>query len=69
MTAKIDVPERVFEGILEVQKKGVTNMFDVTNVISTAKKIGYPETAEWVQKNEGNYSKVIILGEEVVNKI
>jgi len=58
----IRVEKEVLDGLEAVRKSGKTNMFDRPKVIELAKALGYPETAEWVEKNREKYSEGIFKG-------
>ena len=60
----ISVPKDVFLGIEAVRKSGLTNMLDRPMVIELARKLGFPEAAEWIENNRKLYAEGIFKGFE-----
>jgi hypothetical protein len=50
----VDIPEEVHRGLEYVRESGETNMFDIWRVAALALSFGYPETTEWLRKEENH---------------
>jgi hypothetical protein len=48
------IPEEVHRGLEYVRESGETNMFDIWRVAALALSFGYPETTEWLRKEENH---------------
>ena len=53
-TEPVDIPEEVHRGLEYVRESGETNMFDIWRVAALALSFGYPETTEWLRKEENH---------------
>ncbi len=62
---KIEVSQKVFDGLEAVRKSGVTNMFDYPNVMGIAFAMKYLETVFWLKENKAEYIEGIFKGFKV----
>ena len=53
-TEPVNIPEEVHRGLEYVRESGETNMFDIWRVAALALSFGYPETTEWLRKEENH---------------
>ncbi len=58
----IEVPPAVFEGLEAVQESHETNMLDHLSVQHVAARIGYPDTALWVDEHRDEYTEGLFRG-------
>lgn len=59
---KVAVPQKAFDGIKAVRISGRTNMLDLPEVIKTARELGYPDAASWIENNKSRYIAGIFQG-------
>ncbi len=64
MTDKVQIPEKVLEGIEAVRKSGRTNMLDRPAVAAIALELGYVDAAFWLEDkaNHTAYATGIFKG-------
>lgn len=60
----IKVPSEVAVGLQAVRDSGTTNLVDVPVVCLQAVALGYPEAADWIEKNASAYLEGIFRGFE-----
>ena len=58
----VPIPEHVFEIIEAIRRSGVTNMLDRPVVVEVSRQLGFPEVAEWIDKNRAVYANGIFRG-------
>lgn len=59
----IQVPTAVLDGLETVRESGETiNMVDPQVVQGLAARLGYPETAEWIEDHPHDYSEGVFRG-------
>jgi hypothetical protein len=58
----VPIPEHVYEVIEAIRRSGVTNMLDRPVVIEVARQMGFPEVAEWIEREKRSYSRGIFVG-------
>ncbi len=58
----IEVPPAVFEGLEAVQESHETNMLDHLAVQLVAARVGYPDTALWVDEHRHEYTEGLFRG-------
>ena len=64
MADKVQIPEKVLEGIEVVRKSGRTNMLDRPAVAAIALELGYVDAAFWLEDkaNHTTYATGIFKG-------
>jgi len=64
MTDKVQIPEKVLEGIEAVRQSGKTNMLDRPVVAAIALELGYVDAAFWLEDkaNRTAYAAGIFKG-------
>ena len=64
MADKVQIPEKVLEGIKAVRKSGKTNMLDRPAVVAIALELGYVDAAFWLddKANHTAYATGIFHG-------
>jgi len=64
MADKVQIPEKVLEGIKAVRKSGKTNMLDRPAVAAIALELGYVDAAFWLEDkaNHTAYATGIFKG-------
>ena len=58
----IEVPVAVFDGLETVQESGEASMRDHQAVREIAIRLGYPETALWIQQHQQEYLEGLFRG-------
>jgi hypothetical protein len=63
-TESVNIPEVVYRGLEYVRESGETNMFDIWRVAALALSFGYPETTDWLRKEENHapYVRGVLRG-------
>ena len=59
---KVQMPQKVFEGIAAVRDSGLTNMLDRPMVARLAGRMGFEEAAEWMRTHPKEYAEAIFRG-------
>ncbi|MEN6520062.1 MAG: DUF5049 domain-containing protein [Armatimonadota bacterium] len=59
---KVQIPQKVMEGIEAVRLSGKTNMLDVPMVIHLALEMGFPQAAVWVYEYQNLYAQGVFTG-------
>jgi Domain of unknown function (DUF5049) len=58
----IQLPTAVLDGLETVLESGEANMQDTTEVQAIATRLGYPETAAWIEDHPHEYQEGIFRG-------
>jgi len=61
---KIMVTREVLDGLEAVRTSGLTNMLDRPVVIELARRMGFDETARWIEDHRKEYAEGIFRGFE-----
>jgi len=61
---KIMVTREVLDGLEAVRTSGLTNMLDRPVVIELARRMGFDETACWIEGHRREYAECIFRGFE-----
>jgi Domain of unknown function (DUF5049) len=56
------VPTAVLDGLETVRESSATNMQDRSRVQAEAARLGYPETAAWIEEHPHDYQEGIFRG-------
>jgi hypothetical protein len=56
------VPKNVWEGLEAVRVSGKTNMLVISDVILCAQRLGYQETAQWIEDHRSEYWEGVFQG-------
>ena len=60
--SKVEVPQKVLEGIMAVRDSGLTNMLDRPVVARLAERMGFDEAAQWVRSEPRTYAEGVFRG-------
>ena len=56
------VPTVVLDGLETVRESGETNLQDHSKVKAIAIRLGYPETADWIEEHPHDYTEGVFRG-------
>lgn len=56
------VPTAVLDGLETVRESSYTNMQDRSGVKAVAARLGYPETAAWIEEHPDDYAEGVFRG-------
>lgn len=66
-TQQVRVTAGVFDGLEAVRRSGLTNMLDRPQVMALALRMGFIETAFWIEEFPRQYAEGIFRGFEVAD--
>jgi hypothetical protein len=60
--SKVQVPQKVLDGLMAVRDSGLTNMMDRPMVARLAARMGFEATAVWVRTHTKDYAEGVFHG-------